>query len=132
MLDIDFLFDFSRNHCVTICTFLVPVNLLLTLGTVLLIIQLRPATQVNLSVFAASFFALTLLLHDFTWFSIGVVMAPTYILLVLACVCLSLNMWAIAHPASMKQLLKEFTAIGYRTVAMLTNHTFFLKLRERS
>lgn len=59
-------------------------------------------------------------------------MAPTYILLALACVCLSLNMWAIAHPASMKQLLKEFTAIGYRNIAMLTNHTFSFKVTERN
>ncbi|WP_348250389.1 hypothetical protein [Leptolyngbya sp. NM2-A1] len=59
-----------------------------------------------------SLFALALLLHDFTWFSIGVVMAPTYILLALACVCLSLNIWAIAHPTSIKQLLKEFASIG--------------------
>jgi hypothetical protein len=51
--------------------------------------------------------ALILLLHDFTWFAIGVVMAPTYILLVLGGVCLSLNLWAIAYPPSMKQLLNK-------------------------
>lgn len=127
MLEMNFLFEFSRNNCIAICAFLVPANLLLTLVTVSLVSQLRHLTQVYLSVFAASFFALTLLLHDFTWFSIGVVMAPTYILLALACVCLSLNLWAIVHPASMKQLIKEFTSIGYRNVAMLTNHTFYLK-----
>lgn len=132
MLDMNVLFEFSRNHCISICTFLVPANLLLTLGTVLLVIQLRPLTQAYWSAFAANFFALTLLLHDFTWFSIGVVMAPTYILLALACVCLSLNLWAIAHPASMKQLINEFTSIGYRTVAMLANHTHFLKVTERN
>lgn len=33
-------------------------------------------------------------------------MGPTYILLVLACVCLSLNLWAIADPNSMRQVLK--------------------------
>ncbi|WP_242056768.1 MULTISPECIES: hypothetical protein [Oscillatoriales] len=129
-LEMNLLFEFSRNHCIAICAFLVPANLLLTLGTVVLVSQLRHLTQVYLSVFAASFFALTLLLHDFTWFSIGVVMAPTYILLALACVCLSLNLWAIVHPASMKQLIKEFTSIGYRNVAMLTNHTFSLKVTE--
>lgn len=132
MSSINFLFDFSRNHCIAICAFLVPTNLLFTLGTVLLVIQLRPLTQVYFSVFAASFLALTLLLHNFTWFSVGVVMAPTYILLTLACVCLSLNLWAIAHPASMKQLIKEFTSIGYRNVAMLTNHTSSLKVTERN
>jgi hypothetical protein len=127
-----FLFDFSRNHCITICAFLVPANLLLTLYTLYLVVRLQPSVQIYLPAFAASLFALVLLLHDFTWFSIGVVMAPTYILFALACVCLSLNMWTIAHPASMKQLLKEFTAIGYRNIAMLTNHTFSFKVTERN
>ena len=126
----DFLFEFLRNHCIAICAFLVPANLLLTLGTVSLVIQLHPLAQVYLSVFAASSLALALLLHDFTWFSIGVVMAPTYILLALACVCLSLNLWAIAHPDSMKQLIQEFTSIGYRNVAMLTNHTSSLTVTD--
>lgn len=132
MLEMNFLFDFSRDHCIAICAFLVPANLLFTLGTVLLVIQLRPSAQVYWSVFTASFLALALLLHDFTWFSIGVVMAPTYILLALACACFSLNIWAIAHPASMKQVIKEFTSIGYKNVAMLTNHTFSLKGMERN
>lgn len=105
----NFLFEFSRNHCIAICALLVPANLLLTFGTILLVIRLCPLTQVYLSVFAASLSALILLLHDFTWFSIGVVMAPTYILLSLTCVCLSLNLWAIAYPASMRQLLQAIT-----------------------
>ena len=106
----NFLFEFSRNHCIAICALLVPANLLLTLGSIFLVIRLRPLTQVYLSVFAASLSALVLLLHDFTWFSIGVVMSPTYILLALACVCLSLNLWAIAYPTSVRQILQAFTA----------------------
>lgn len=104
----NFLFEFSRSYCTEICTFLVPANLLLTLWTILLVVWLRPLAQVYSSVLTASLFALTLLLHDFTWFSIGVVMAPTYILLALACICLCLNVWAITHPTSMKQLQKAF------------------------
>ena len=127
-----FLFDFSRNHCITICAFLVPANLLLTLCTLYLVARFQPAAQIYLSAFATSLFALVLLLHDFTWFSIGVVMAPTYILLALACVCLSLNMWAIAHSASMKKILKGFTSTWYRNIAMLTNHTLSLKAVERN
>lgn len=128
----NFLFDFSRNYCIAICAFLVPANLLLTLCTLYLVVRLQPPVQVYLSAFVTSLFALALLLHDFTWFSIGVVMAPTYILLVLACVCLSLNIWAIVHPTSMKQLLKEFTSIWHRNVAMLANHTFSPKLTEHN
>lgn len=128
----NFLFDLSRNHCIAICAFLVPANLLLTLCTILLLVRLYPSAQVYWSAIASGIFALALLLHDFTWFSIGVIMAPTYILLVLACVCLSLNLWAIAHPASMKQLLKEFTLVWYRNIAMLVNHTFSLEVTERN
>ncbi len=103
MLDTNFLFEFSCNHCVAICTFLVPANLLLTLRTILLVGGLRSQVQVQQAMVTASFFALLLLLHVFTWFIIGVVMAPTYILFVLAGVCLSFNFWAIANPTSIKQ-----------------------------
>jgi hypothetical protein len=106
MFDLNLLFEFSRNHCVAICTLMVPANLLLTLRTILLVGRLRSQIQVQQATVTASFFALTMLLHVFTWFIIGVVMAPTYILLTLVCVCLSLNLWAIAHPASMHQLLR--------------------------
>lgn len=130
MLSMNFLFDFSRNYCITICSLLVPANLLFTLGTVSLVVRLRPFTQVYLSAFAASFLALALLLHDFTWVSIGVVMVPSYILLALSCVCLSLNLWAIAHSASMQRLLKEFTGIGNRDNLMLANHPYALDVTE--
>ncbi|OKH26752.1 hypothetical protein NIES593_01500 [Hydrococcus rivularis NIES-593] len=106
MFDLNLLFEFSRNHCVAICTLMVPANLLLTLRTVLLVGRLRPQAQVRQAMVTASFFALTMLLHVFSWFIVGVVMAATYILLTLACVCLGLNLWAIAHPASMHQLLR--------------------------
>lgn len=101
----NFLFEFSFNHCIAICAFLVPANLLLTLWTIVLVGQVRSPTQIYLATLAASLAALILLLHDFTWFSIGVVMAPTYILLILGGVCLSLNLWAIAYPNRVKQLL---------------------------
>lgn len=90
-----FLFEFSRNHCIAICAFLIPANLLLTLLFILFAKRLRSPAQLYLAMLFASLLPLALLLHDYTWFSIGVVMAPTYILLALACVCLSLNFWAI-------------------------------------
>jgi ABC-type multidrug transport system permease subunit len=46
-----------------------------------------------------------MVLHVYTWFMIGVVMAPTYILLALGSICLGINFWAIAHPQSMAGLL---------------------------
>jgi hypothetical protein len=107
MSNVSFLFEFSRHHCITICALMVPASLLLTSWTMLLVKRHRSQSQVRKTMVIASFFALTLLLHNFTWFMVGVVMAPTYILLVLACVCLSFNFWAIAHPTSMSQLLKQ-------------------------
>jgi hypothetical protein len=106
MFNMNLLFEFSRDRCIAICALMVPANLLLTLRTVLLVGQLHPQVQVQQAMVTASFFASIMLLHVFSWFVVGVVMAPTYILLTLACVCLSLNLWAIAHPASMNQLLK--------------------------
>jgi len=79
----NFLFEFSFEHCIAICAFLVPANLLLTLWTILLARQGHSPIQTHLVMLAASLAAFILLLHDFTWFAIGVVMAPTYILLVL-------------------------------------------------
>ncbi|UBF29775.1 hypothetical protein K9N68_36730 (plasmid) [Kovacikia minuta CCNUW1] len=101
----NFLFEFSFDHCIAICAFLVPASLLLTLWAIVLVGQLRSPAQIYLATLAASLAALILLLHDFTWFAIGVVMAPTYILLVLACVCLGLNLWTIVYPNRVRQLL---------------------------
>lgn len=119
MFDISLLSEFSRNHCITICALLVPTSLLLTLWTVLLVGQYRSPDQVRKVTIVASFSALILLLHNFTWFIVGVVMAPTYILLVLSCVCLGLNLWAIVHPTSMRQLLSQLLSQLSRTLTPL-------------
>lgn len=111
MFDINLLFELSRSYCITICALLVPASLLLTLRTVLLVGQHRSPAQVRRTIVMASLPALILLLHNFTWFIIGVVMAPTYILLVLSCVCLSLNLWAIVHPTSMSQRLNQLSKL---------------------
>lgn len=128
----DFLFNFSRSYCIAICSFLVPTSLLLTLWILLLVGWQRPSSQMHLPVILANLVALTLLLHDFTWFSMGVVMAPTYILFTLASVCLSLNIWAIAHPLSMEQQIKKLCQYGMKNIAMLTNHTFYLRVTDRN
>lgn len=114
----NFLFELSFDHCIAICAFLVPANLLLTLWAIVLVGQLRSSAQVYSAAIAASLVALILLLHDFTWFAVGVVMAPTYILLVLGCVCLSLNLWAIAYPRNVRQLLHGLLTL-YRKRQMI-------------
>jgi hypothetical protein len=95
MLDINTITEFSRNHCVTICAFLVPANLIPTLSTMVLAALHRPLSQVLQSAFVAGFFAVVMMLHVYTWFMIDVVQLPTYILLWLAVTCLFTNLGAI-------------------------------------
>ncbi|NJK66263.1 MAG: hypothetical protein HC789_07105 [Microcoleus sp. CSU_2_2] len=106
MLDFNTITEFSHTYCIAICAFLVPANLLATLMTGILTGLNRPRVQVRASVVVASLFATAMIFHVFTWFAIGVVMPPTYILLLMAIVCLAINLWAIGHPASMRQLIQ--------------------------
>ncbi|BAZ41366.1 hypothetical protein NIES4101_73320 [Calothrix sp. NIES-4101] len=91
MLDFNILAEFSRTHCIGICAFLVPANLLTTLVTVVLAFQQRGRQQVQQAAAIASMFAVVMILHVYTWFQVGIVMAATYILLSLAVSCLIAN-----------------------------------------
>lgn len=97
MFDFNTLFEFSRSHCISICAFLVPANLLATLLTMILTALHRPMAQVLQTAGIASTFAVVMILHVWTWFLIGVVMAPTYVLLWLGTTCLITNLLAIAY-----------------------------------
>lgn len=91
MFDFNTLAEFSRANCVGICAFLVPANLLTTLLTIILTALGRPTHQIWQAAGMAYIFAIVMILHVYTWFLIGVVMAPTYILLCLAITCLVVN-----------------------------------------
>jgi hypothetical protein len=106
MLELTPLFDFSRTHCIAICAFLVPANLVATVQTLVFVGLDRPTMQIRLMTAIASFYALAMVLHVGTWFLVGVVMAPTFILLWLGLTCLGINAWAIAHRRSLSTLLK--------------------------
>ncbi|MEG4403669.1 hypothetical protein [Microcoleus sp. MON2_D5] len=106
MIDFNTVTEFSCTYCIAICAFLVPANLLTTLQTVILTALNRPRIQIWASVVVASLWATAMIFHVFSWFAIGVVMPPTYILLVMGITCLTINVWAIAHPASMMQLIR--------------------------
>ncbi|TFI54507.1 hypothetical protein BLD44_009560 [Mastigocladus laminosus UU774] len=95
MLDFNSLADFSRTNCVSICAFLVPANLLTTLLTMIFAALRRPSYRVWQSAIVACIFAVVMILHVYTWFMIGVVMIPTYVLLWLAFTCLICNVGAI-------------------------------------
>ena len=106
MFDFHPLVEFSCTNCIAICAVLVPANLLLTLQTMILTALRRPQLQVRQAVFLAYIPAVVMVLHVLIWWMIGVVMAPTFILLWLASTCLSINSWAIIHPQSMARLLR--------------------------
>lgn len=110
MLDFNLIADFSYSHCIAICAFLVPMNLLATVQTMIFTGCGRGQGQVRLAAIVASLYALILVFHVFTWFVIGVIMAPTYILLVLGSVCLGINGWAIAHSLTMQRTLRLVAA----------------------
>ncbi|QOV21719.1 hypothetical protein [Anabaenopsis elenkinii] len=95
MLDFNALAEFSRENCISICAFLVPANLISCLLTIILTVLRRPTHQVWKSATISSIFALAMVFHVFTWFMIGVVMLPTYILLSLAISCMLSNFAAI-------------------------------------
>lgn len=95
MVDFNPLLEFSRTHCIAICAFLVPANLLATLQTLLFVWFSRPVTQIYGIATVASLYALLMILHVMTWLTIGVVMLPTYILSFLGCLCLLINISAI-------------------------------------
>lgn len=111
MLDFNTVTQFSCTYCIGICAFLVPANLLATLRTGILTGLNRSRSQVLASAAVASLCATAMILHVFAWFALGVVMAPTYILLLMGITCLTLNAWAIVHPSSLMQLIGIAVAV---------------------
>ena len=95
MLDLNTLIEFSSTYCIGICAFLIPANLVATASTIIFRLLGHPAIHIWQTAGIASFFALLMILHVFAWFAIGVVMAPTYILLGLGSICLWANLIAI-------------------------------------
>lgn len=105
MFDFHALAEFSRGNCVSICAFLVPANILTTSLTIILTVLRRPTHQVWQAAGIASIFAFVMIMHVYTWFIIGVVMPPTYILLSLAVSCLLTNLGIILFRKVSPQLV---------------------------
>lgn len=83
--------EFSRGYCVQICAFLVPANLLATIQGLVMMALDRPLRERLIVGLVGSGYAGLMVLHVATWFAVGVVMAPTYVLMALAVVCLVMN-----------------------------------------
>jgi len=108
--------DFSRQHCVGICAFLVPANLIATLQTLIFTgLQRPPAQRYGMALVAVGY-ATLMLLHVMTWYVIGVVMAPTFILTGLGLLCLGWNGWAIAHSQSLGAALRSLVLFCFETL----------------
>jgi hypothetical protein len=124
MLDLNPLFEFSRAHCVAICAFLVPANLISTVTTLTFTAWGRSFRQILLTAGIAALFSGIMVLHVLTWFLIGVVMIPTYVLLMLGSVCLVINLWAVFRPTQLAGLLQAIVKICTKVdvPALLNSH----------
>ena len=100
MFELTDLAELSRTHCISLCAFLVPANLIATCLTMGLAVLRRSKIRVWQSAGVAGIFAVVLLWHVYTWFEAGVVMIPTYVLLGLSSSCLIGNIGAIAYSYS--------------------------------
>ncbi|MDX1978577.1 MAG: hypothetical protein SFT94_12965 [Pseudanabaenaceae cyanobacterium bins.68] len=87
--------DFSCQHCLAICAVLVPANLVITSQS-LLMLGLGSADHLRVVASGSLIYAIALVGHVWLWWNLGVVMAPTFVLLGLALVCLGINLSAIA------------------------------------
>jgi hypothetical protein len=117
MLELSSIVEFSHVHCIGICAVLVPVSLLLTNVTMLLVAFERSLASIRLSVAIAILPAIALFLHVATWWAIGVVMVPTFILPALATICLATNAYALIDPLQMRNLIikaSKFSVAKYQ------------------
>jgi hypothetical protein len=104
---LDSLFELSRMHCVGICAFLVPTNLILTSLTLALTGFDRPPRQILIAAGFASLLSGIMVLHVLTWFLVGIVMLPTYILLSLGSACLVTNLSCVFRQEQVRGLLRS-------------------------
>ena len=124
LLTFEPIFEFSRQHCVAICSFLVPANLLTTSLTLILLFTQRPLAQMRLATILSIVFALTLFLHVSTWFMIGVITPVTFILFGLGATCL-----AVAILANIYR--HKLLAIKFRSRDVLWNVSTTEKIKNR-
>ena len=110
MFDLNAIAEYSRTHCLAICAFLVPANLIFTLQTLIVTGMNRPAAHIRTAVGLASVCAIAMVLHVWTWFAVGVVQAQTFILLSLGATCLVLNTIAILYPQILVRLGEALVA----------------------
>ncbi|WP_309727936.1 hypothetical protein [Chamaesiphon sp. OTE_75_metabat_556] len=127
MLDLNSIAEFSRCHCIGICALLVPVNLLLSTTTIFLVGAHRSVQLIYATAAISIWPALALFLHVATWWSIGIVMLPTFILPVLATICLATQAYAVINPHQMRTLLWKILAfVSNKYRQLVTNRSWLI------
>ena len=106
MLTLNSIIEFSQINCLAICSFLVPINLLAPVQSIIFTALHRPKKEINVMALFASFYALMIILHIGTWFIVGVVRVETFILFSFASCCLIVNIWAVSHGSSMRRIIQ--------------------------
>jgi hypothetical protein len=109
MLELNSIAEFSRCHCIGICAFLVPANLGLANATILLTAFNRSPQLIANIAWISIVPALILLLHVATWWSIGVVMLPTFILPILAIICLATQAYVVSNPDRTRRAIETIS-----------------------
>lgn len=107
MLNLASLFEFSRQHCVAICSFLVPAILIVTITTLVLAATNKSLVKMYWSNRIALVLELTLFLHVSTWFIIGVVTPVTFVLFGLGFSCLIFNSLMVIYHKEIAQLFSS-------------------------
>ena len=111
--------EFSRCHCIAICGGLVPFNLILSFLTLVYVARQASPNLIQKNAIAVYGGVTLMVLHVSTWFLVGVVMIPTFLLPAFGAVCVVINLWGTQAPDS----LRRFLFWLYQTV---------LKRRERA
>lgn len=106
MVYFDPLFEFSRQHCIGICTFLVPANLLASLFALIYLFLNRSIEHIRLAAFFGIAFATIMFLHVSTWMAIGVITPVTFILFTLGMSCLVINLATVIYTQRCQSLLQ--------------------------
>jgi hypothetical protein len=121
MLDFSTINHLSRCHCVAICAFLVPTNLLLS-STVILLTGLdrSPSTRRKLSL-AGTFVALLLIAHVASWWIVGVVAPATFILPSLGLVCTAINWGCVKYSSIAGYYIEAWVLSRFRHNQNLEN-----------
>jgi hypothetical protein len=100
MLHFSDILAFSHGHCIAICAVLVPVNILLSLVTLVLLGWGGTNAPVKGFAGLSSLAALIMVAHVGTWLWVGIVQIQTFVLLLLAMTCLTVDLGAIAVPTA--------------------------------